>query len=377
MKKKILLFTDWFAPAYKAGGPIRSCVNFTHAMSDTHKIYIITSNSDLDGGMLGVEKNKWIDFAEDVCVRYLDVKNKKRKSLQTLIKEVNPDIIYLNSMFSFHFTVLPLYILFIKKIKCKVIVAPRGMLHKGALQYKTIKKKCFLNTLNLLGVSKDLYFQATDEQERLDIIDTLKVDGSKVFTVSNFPETGTTSALPLLKAKNEVNLVFISRVAPKKNLAFLIKCLNDLNSNIALSVYGAIEDYYWEECLAIIETLPSNIRVVYNGSIKHSEVKQVLQNHHFFVLSTFGENFGHAIFEAFASGRPVIISDQTPWRDLYNKKIGWDLSLDDYGKWLKALRYASNMEQSEYDNWCRNAKEFAEEFLSQSSMKDKYLQLFS
>jgi glycosyltransferase involved in cell wall biosynthesis len=280
-------------------------------------------------------------------------------------------------MFSFYFTIVPLYLLFRKKIDTKIIIAPRGMLHRGAIQYKKLKKKIFLNLLNLSGVIKELHFQATDEQEKLDIQYHLKVDKNKINVIPNFPQSKLIPLSKLPKLKSQLKLAFISRVAPKKNLLFFIKQLKSQNANIELSVYGGVEEGYWDECFEVIKTLPENIKVDYKGSIEHSEVERVLKENHFFILSTFGENFGHAIFEAFAAGRPVIISDQTPWQNLENQEVGWDIALDNQQKWLEAIEYAANMEQEEFNEWCRNAWDYAHDFIHHSGLKEKYLQLFS
>ena len=103
----------------------------------------------------------------------------------------------------------------------------------------------------------------------------------------------------------------------------------------------------------------------------------MLKENHFFILSTFGENFGHAIFESLAAGRPVIISDQTPWRNLEQQKIGWDISLNDKEKWKTVIAYTANMEQEEFDDWCRNSWEFANKFISNNELQEKYKELFS
>jgi glycosyltransferase involved in cell wall biosynthesis len=376
-KHSIVIFTDWFAPAYKAGGPIRSCVNFSYAMSNDYNIYVITSNTDIGGEVLDVKSNQWIEYDKNIKVQYLDGENRTTDSLLKLIKEVNPNMIYLNSIFSFYYSIVPLYLFFRKKVDSKIIIAPRGMLHKGAIQYKKLKKKNFLNILNLLGITKQLYFQATDEQEKFDIQYHLKVDENKINIIPNFPQSKLIPLSILPKLKNQLKLVFVSRVAPKKNLFFFIKQLKSQNANIELSVYGGIEEGYWDECLEVITTLPKNIRINYEGSIEHSEVDKILQNNHFFILPTFGENFGHAIFEAFAAGRPVIISDQTPWQNLENQEVGWDIALDNQQKWLEAIEYAANMEQEEFDEWCRNAWDYAHDFIHHSGLKEKYLRLFS
>ena len=44
------------------------------------------------------------------------------------------------------------------------------------------------------------------------------------------------------------------------------------------------------------------------------------------------ESFGHVIFESLLNGLPVIISKNTPWQNLKEKKVGFDLSLDEEEK---------------------------------------------
>ena len=45
-KKKILVLVDWFAPGFKAGGPIQSCVNFAFAMKKEFSIHVLTTDTD-------------------------------------------------------------------------------------------------------------------------------------------------------------------------------------------------------------------------------------------------------------------------------------------------------------------------------------------
>jgi hypothetical protein len=39
-------------------------------------------------------------------------------------------------------------------------------------------------------------------------------------------------------------------------------------------------------------------------------------------MPTTHENYGHAIIESWGFGRPVLLSDKTPWRDLQEKGLG-------------------------------------------------------
>ena len=46
-RRKILVFADWYEPGFKAGGPIRSCVNFVRYMREDYLLYVFTTDRDL------------------------------------------------------------------------------------------------------------------------------------------------------------------------------------------------------------------------------------------------------------------------------------------------------------------------------------------
>ena len=66
----------------------------------------------------------------------------------------------------------------------------------------------------------------------------------------------------------------------------------------------------------------------FGGPIEPNDLYATLKEFDLFVLPTLGENFGQVIWEALASGLPLLISDRTPWRNLTEFNIGWDLNLD-------------------------------------------------
>jgi glycosyltransferase involved in cell wall biosynthesis len=134
---------------------------------------------------------------------------------------------------------------------------------------------------------------------------------------------------------------------------------------------------YWQQCESIINDLPPNITVTYRGEIPAENIKARLIKSHLFILPTQGENFGHAIFEAFGAARPVLISDQTPWRTLQEKKAGADIGLQHPEKWIAELEKFIQMEQHEFDRSCVNALKLAIAFIRESDLKNKYLELFS
>jgi hypothetical protein len=65
-------------------------------------------------------------------------------------------------------------------------------------------------------------------------------------------------------------------------------------------------------------------------------------------MPTTGENFGHIIFQSFSNGIPVIISDQTPWRHLHSKSLGWDLPLTDIQGFVSVINHLNKITPDSY-----------------------------
>ena len=167
-------------------------------------------------------------------------------------------------------------------------------------------------------------------------------------------------------------------IAKTKNLLFLIKVLKKLKKEIKVSyeIYGPVKDQdYWELMKQETEELPANIRVTFKGPLLPDQVQAVLQQYDCFVLPTLGENFGHAIFEAMGAGVPVLISDQTPWRNLENRKAGWDLPLQEQ-LWIDKLTKIAATEDAEWQQWQEGAYLYAVEHLNKQNFKEQYLELF-
>jgi glycosyltransferase involved in cell wall biosynthesis len=384
VKKRIIIFIDWYFPAFKAGGPVRSCINLVEMLKLDYEIFVFTSNKDhgSDNSIVHAEEiNCWIDKEPNVHILYSE--NNNFDFIKKTIRLIKPDFIYLNSMWSLDFTIKPL-LLFKNRDDFKIILAPRGMLHAGALQFKNIKKLVFLNFANVIGLFNKVHFHVTDNQEFKDVQNRIKTFYSltnikNITNISDIPSIEI-SKTPINKTKNSLRLIFISRISPKKNLNFILELLHKVDENTAVNfqIYGPMEDQnYVNKCKDLANSLPENIHVQFLEEIRFDEVNYKLIENHFFILPTHGENFGYAIFESFAAGRPVIISDQTPWHNLESKKAGFDIPLSNPEKFVEAIEYAASMDQTTFDEWCIGAHHFAKKFIQDSNLKEKYLKLFS
>lgn len=133
-----------------------------------------------------------------------------------------------------------------------------------------------------------------------------------------------------------------------KNLPFLLRALSSLKGDVRLDTYGPKESREWDTVETVARSLPKNIEVSYGGLLRHEEIGDALARAHFFVLPTLGENFGHAIYESLRIGRPVIISDRTPWQGLENLGAGWDLPLGHRDAWVDTLQKSVDMDDQSY-----------------------------
>ena len=379
-KSSILILTDWFAPGYKAGGPIRSCLNLARALKDHFRVHVLTTDTDFKAlaPYPGITSNQWTDFEPGIQVNYLSDSSLNRYQIFQEIQALSPDIVYLNSMFSIPFTIWPLWMKRTHRYRGKVILAPRGMLHAGAMQYKTLKKRAFINVLKWLGIHKLIKFHATDGQEKQDINYFFGLKAS-IRVLPNLPNLTLPPFRQVQKKPGEVKWVYISRIGPKKNLLFFLELLRKSRKKgkIQFDIIGPIEDpIYWKKCQKIIESLPIHITVSLIGELPPQSIAERLWTYHFFVLPTWGENFGHAIFEAFVAGKPVLISDQTPWHDLRDRLLGWALPLDEPESFLKAIDEALVMDTSTYHRWSEHTRQFACDYIRQTDWVEGYSTLF-
>ncbi|MFQ5335727.1 MAG: glycosyltransferase, partial [Flavobacteriales bacterium] len=118
-------------------------------------------------------------------------------------------------------------------------------------------------------------------------------------------------------------------------------------------------------------------QVMHHGSIAPSELEVELQMHHLMFMPTLGENFGHAIIESMAAGCPVLISDQTPWKDLEPDAGGWALPVEDKSAFIKCLSHCVELGQGEFDRMSVGAWRYAKMCCNDRQVTQKYIQLFS
>jgi glycosyltransferase involved in cell wall biosynthesis len=359
-KKTILVFLSCYVPGYRGGGPTRTIFNMISYLGHEFNFKIITNDRDLgdDQPYTSIRRDEWnaIGLAE---VYYVS-KSTSIFKISDLINQTPYDILYLNSFFGLDFTLKPLLLHWTGLIEKKpIILAPRGEFSKAALSLKKWKKISFLLLARYTGLYRSVSWHASTQYEESDIkvglLDYLKIDYSSVKihvarNLSVYDEDialGRSSSEP----KDGLSICFLSRIVSIKNLDFALEILAKMTIPIRFDIYGPKEsDEYWAMCQSIIDRMPKNVTIRYCGAVRNEEVRKIISAYDLFFVPTKGENFGHVFAEALSVGVPILLSDQTPWRDLVNLRVGWDLSLDDPDAFLQAISaYAASSASQRHD----------------------------
>lgn len=349
-KKKILICIDWYSPGFKAGGPIRSVTNIVNAFKNEFDFYILTSAYDIgeEEPYENVPINLWHD-RDGVFIKYLSKKLLNASAISSNLREISPDVVYLNSLFSRVFTLMPLAIA--RKNKIKTILAPRGMLGEASLEIKKSKKMSFIKMAKLLGWYKRVVWHASTEKEAEDIRNQFgkKAD---IRVALNIPISQQIDIDNILNRKNtgEINFVFISRIVPIKNLDLAIKALLKVKTKqkVSFSIYGNIEDEAYYNSFKKLIKKHEFVTIQYKGVLNSDDIPEVYANADFMILPTAHENYGHAIVEAWANGCPVIISKNTPWKNLRVQDLGWDVDISNIDNLVKVIQEGIDLDFTSY-----------------------------
>jgi glycosyltransferase involved in cell wall biosynthesis len=379
-RKRALVFAGNYLPGYKSGGPIRSIANMIAFLGQHYDFYVVTRDKDPGdlGSYPGVTPNRWYRVGN---ARVLYCSSIRPAVLRRAFLEVRPDFICLNSFQD----ALTRTTVLLHRVgvfgDTPIILAPRGEFSPGAMGIKQVKKVLYRHLAKLLGLYDNLMWQVTNPREKLDLLRAApaqRLKSNAVHIVPNICDALASTAPHAMKESGSVKLAFISRISEMKNLHFLIEILQQIRGEVQLDLFGPVAENdvaYWEKCRKLITRAPDNIQVVYKGSLDHSAVPAVLHDHHFFILPTRGENFCHSAVESIINGTPVILSDETPWNSLSEKRAGFDIPLQDRKGWVVALQKCVDMDQKTYEVYLHGTREYSRQF-SVEAVVQQHLVMF-
>lgn len=347
------------------------------AIGDRFSIKVVCSAFDLKEPqpLTGVRINQWNEVqlpgtTVPIQVWYAGKGEPSLKTWRQLLREKRPSKVYINGMFSLPFVLYPL----MRASKNSIVLSPRGMLQKGALAQKPVKKRIYLSVMRSAGFLQSIHWHATNEEERDDIAQLMP--DPTVTVIGNIPRKPVPALAPSAKKIGALKLVYLSLITAKKNLLLLLEWLQDAPPGVRLDVYGPIKDQpYWNACDRLMQSNPD--RFQYKGDVPPDQVQSIFQQYDAFAFLTKGENFGHALYECLSAGRPILTSRFTPWNDLTTKGAGWNVELEDKQAFLALLDRLLRQDATDFHQYNQAAHQLASDYYRDEVNANAYVTLFA
>ena len=366
--------------------PCAQSRNIVDHLGDDIEFRIVTSDRDAldDAPYPAVSVDAWNRVGK-ARVYYVPPAKQTIRGLLKLIEDTPYDVLYLNSFFDPIFTQRPLMARRLGLLPTKpIVIAPRGEFSPGALAIKRWKKVPYQWFASAFGLYRGLIWQASSDREAEDIRCAIGATARNISVARDLPPlsiANESQGNKSLKDGRPLRVVFLSRITPMKNLDFALRVLARVNTNVHFDIYGPIEvESYWRQCQALMTKLPPNVSVQYHGAVAHSEIPTVFGSHDLLFLPTRGENYGHSILESLSAGTPVLIANTTPWRNLEEAGIGWDLPLNDEQGFVDCIHRASQLSDGALKVWRERVYSFAREYAANpdivASNRNFFMEIF-
>lgn len=296
---------------------------------------------------------------------YLPVGRAGAVGLNRLIAQTPHDVLHLNGFNDREFTLPALVARRLLRRPAPALLSPRGEFSAGARAIKPMQKRLWLAAARAGGLLNGVTFHATSEAERDDMAAALP--GADIALVPNFRPIFPLPAHAPRAAGTPLRIAFLGRISPVKGVDIALRLLAGVTHRVRFEIYGPVQDAaYWRECQALIAALPPHIAVAAMGEIANSAVAQTMARQDLMLLPSLSENFGHGIFEALASGTPVLIGDKTPWRGLSERQAGFDLPLSDLPALTQVVDRMAAMDPATAQQWRDGARRVAVDFVAAS-----------
>lgn len=384
----ILTSVRCYLPGNRWGGPIRSIANTVELLGEEFRFRIVTSDRDAGDARPypGQAADTWTRVGK-AEVLYLSPARQGLSGWRQIFREERFDILYLNSFLDPRFSLPPLLLRRLQRGgSVPAIIAPRGEFGRGALQLKSWKKQPYRYLMRTLGLLDGIIWHASTPREAQEIHMAL---GSGGGAPERSPRVQVAPGLVILAgsapgASNELpwnsrsvaqdhglRVCFLARISRVKNLPFALRVLGHVTCPVTFNVYGPIESQaHLRECASQLDALPAGVKVNFCGAVAYAEVVPTIAQHDLYILPTLSENFGHSIVDAWAAGVPVLISDRTPWRNLKEKGVGWDLPLEDPEGFAAVIDSVAAMTSPERAAMRHRCLAFAEQLASEERSVD-------
>ncbi|MFC4293992.1 glycosyltransferase [Novosphingobium tardum] len=285
------------------------------------------------------------------------------RGLISAVRACRPDRLWLNSVWDREFTLPALLARRLGRLPdVPVLLSTRGEFASGALAIHARRKRVLRGALGLTGLLGGVTMHVTGAGEAADVRRAMPgaaiLDANNLRGIEPLPrhQPAPTQALRLL---------FLGRISPVKGLHNALNALAIVERPVLMAIHGPVHDQdYWKLCQAQIAALPPHVSVEVLGPVANRDAAAAYARADLFINVSASENFGHTIFEALASGTPVLTGLHTPWNGLEPDRAGFNRASEDPQAVAEAIDQFAVLSSAERACWRAGARQRAERFVA-------------
>ena len=199
----------------------------------------------------------------------------------------------------------------------KIIIQPKGsadfVSFKRKRRFKLIFAKLFLRSEKIIWLSSS--------NRESDILRRI-FKTENIYSARYFLDKPLNSGNYRTVNFKSIKLIYLARLNWKKGLLEFIEKSRNYNFNqpIEMDVYGdADTSDYMNKLLSA--SIRSPLDIQFKGWVELGD-GDLYADYHYYLLPTFGENFGISILEAISTGTPVLTTSASSWDIIEEKRAG-------------------------------------------------------
>ena len=371
---KILIITPSYKPAFVYGGPIFSVAYLAENLLKHNEVFVLSTNAN-------GKENLTIDTLHPLQMDGVNIRFFKRQTkdhshlsigmLRYLWKHGGEyQVIHIQSWWN---TVAVLTALICKIKSWKYIISPRGMLSPYTIEHSIVKKIIHNLIGNYLLKNAIIHVTSNDEKQKLDKLNPRYT----LIDVPNYVDVNSKSQNVIRSENSDIfNLLFLSRIHPKKGLEDLFSALSKVGFNYHLSIVGDGDSNYIEELKLLSRKLMIENSISWKGALYNDDKIRSYANADVFILPSKDENFANTVLESLAQGTAVIVSKNVGLSDFVSdNNLGWvyDGSVNN----LEEVLNESKTSSQKLKNIRETSTSIIESNFSEANISNRYIAMYN
>ena len=371
---KILIITPSYKPAFVYGGPIFSVAYLAENLLKHNEVFVLSTNAN-------GKENLTIDTLHPLQMDGVNIRFFKRQTkdhshlsigmLRYLWKHGGEyQVIHIQSWWN---TVAVLTALICKIKSWKYIISPRGMLSPYTIEHSIVKKIIHNLIGNYLLKNAIIHVTSNDEKQKLDKLNPRYT----LIDVPNYVDVNSKSQNVIRSENSDIfNLLFLSRIHPKKGLEDLFSALSKVGFNYHLSIVGDGDSNYIEELKLLSRKLMIENSISWKGALYNDDKIRSYANADVFILPSKDENFANTVLESLAQGTAVIVSKNVGLSDFVSdNNLGWvyDSSVNN----LEEVLNESKTSSQKLKNIRETSTSIIESNFSEANISNRYIAMYN